>query len=178
VAVTLPTQETIYINYNCTIPPTLNSTNATTGEPTIWFEGLIDRGIVDYIGIQVNLTQNFSRVACSYDPPNYGWSSRLPSSLPYDYDFFPYLLEALNQQNDPISLVGWENGNLVAAHHAGSMRNVKGVVLLDPEPRGIDLRYQQSVHNWTDETLQLEYVNSIASQAGDERSGLFTAFMW
>jgi hypothetical protein len=180
VAVTLPTQELIYINYNCTIPPGLNSTdaNSTNTQPTIWFEGLIDRGIVDYIGIQINLTRNYSRVACSYDPPNYGWSSRLPASLPYDYDFFPYLLEALDRQNEPMALVGWENGNLVAVQHAKTMQNVKRIVLIDPEPRAIDLRYQQSINNWTDEKLQLEYINYLSDQAGWERSGLFTEFMW
>jgi pimeloyl-ACP methyl ester carboxylesterase len=108
--------------------------------------------------VQTTLAQNYSRISCSYDPPNFGWTFRLPSSLPWDYDFFPYLLEALNRTNEEIVFVGWGTGNQFAIKHAIENPNTtKALIMIDPEPLGLDALVQKGSANWTDQRLQLVY---------------------
>jgi hypothetical protein len=80
------------VNYYCT-----NVDNDT--RPIIWFEADSAHGVLDFIGIQTILAQDYNRTSCSYDPPNFGWSDNLPSSLENFYSYLSPLLLALGQQD-------------------------------------------------------------------------------
>jgi pimeloyl-ACP methyl ester carboxylesterase len=170
----LPSHGNWNINYYCT---SVNSSNATS-YPTIWFESSIEHGIVDFFGLQIIIAQNYSRNSCSYDPPNFGWSSRLPADLPWDYDFFPYLLSALNRTNEDRVFVGWGTGNQFAIRHAIANPNTtKGLVMIDPEPMGIDALVQRGPANWTNQHLQLVYGNIMTQKISSVRISLSWLFV-
>ncbi|KAG9514308.1 hypothetical protein KCV07_g8180, partial [Aureobasidium melanogenum] len=150
VKVTLPTGQATNVNHFCT------SVENSVG-PTIWFEADAAHGVLDFIGVQTILAQDYNRTSCSYDPPNFGWSDNLPSSLDDFYSYFTPLLRALGQQDEPKILVGWGDGAHNALMHA--LENVyvtRQLVLMDSSPDGIEWFDAQRANNWTEKQM-LEY---------------------
>ena len=139
------------VNYYCTGNPSSSSQN-----PTLWFEGSAAHGTVDFLGIQTILHDNYGRSSCSYDPPNFGWSERLPSSVSNYYDYFTPLLQATGRLQEPRVLVGWGGGgNNVLMHAQEHPNTTTAIVLLDVSPDGIEFLDAQRVNNWTTpETLK------------------------
>ncbi|KAH0364832.1 hypothetical protein KCU65_g6485, partial [Aureobasidium melanogenum] len=150
VRVKLPTGQTTNVNHFCT------SVETPVG-PTIWFEADAAHGVLDFIGVQKILAQDYNRTSCSYDPPNFGWSDNLPSSLDDFYSYFTPLLRALGKQDESRVLVGWGDGAHNALMHARENVNVtRSLVLMDSSPDGIEWFDAQRANNWTEKQM-LEY---------------------
>lgn len=150
VKVSLPSGQVTHVNYLCTRA-------AEPVDPTIWFEADAAHGVLDFLGVQTILARDYNRSSCSYDPPNFGWSDNLPSSLDNFYSYFTPLLEALGRQNEPRVLVGWGDGAHNALMHAVEHQDVThGLILMDSSPDGIEWSDKQRAKNWTDEQM-LEY---------------------
>jgi pimeloyl-ACP methyl ester carboxylesterase len=148
----------IHINYNCT------SANASgPSQPTIWFEADAAHGIVDFLGMQTYLALDHGRNSCSYDPPNFGWSDRLPSSLDNFFDYFNPLLKVLGRDQEDIALVGWGSGAINALMHAIENQNTtKSLAILDASPDGIEWMDAKRKNNWTNSQM-LSYRSSDLS---------------
>lgn len=147
VKVTLPTGRITNVNHFCT------SVEDPFG-PTIWFEADAAHGVLDFIGVQTILAEDYNRASCSYDPPNFGWSDDLPSSLDDFYCYFTPLLRALGKQDEPRVLVGWGDGAHNALMHA--LENVdftRSLVLMDSSPDGIEWFDAQRASNWTEKQM-------------------------
>ncbi|KAG9858366.1 hypothetical protein KCU77_g5115, partial [Aureobasidium melanogenum] len=150
VKVSLPTRQATNVNHFCT------SVENSVG-PTIWFEADAAHGILDFIGVQTILAQDYNRTSCSYDPPNFGWSDNLPSSLDDFYSYFTPLLRALGQQDESRVLVGWGDGAHNALMHTLEYSDVTSkLVLMDSSPDGIEWFDAQRAKNWTEKQM-LEY---------------------
>lgn len=73
------------------------------------------------------------------------------------------MLEALGRGNEDIALVGWGGGVDNVVRHAIERPNiVKGLVLLDAAPDGIEWMDAQRANNWT-EAEMLRYRSSDLS---------------
>ncbi|OCK77947.1 hypothetical protein K432DRAFT_104500 [Lepidopterella palustris CBS 459.81] len=147
IPVTLPTGHRTTISYNCTYP-----TTTVTAKPTIWFESSPAHGVLDFLGIQLALSTNHSYPACSYDPPNLGWSDALPASLQNDTDYLPALLAALGVQREKRVLVGWGGGLELVVRHAVSLdpNSTVAVIDLDGAPDGIEWADEQRKRGWSE----------------------------
>ena len=122
------------INYNCTSVAPSNSSL-----PTIWLESSAVHGIVDFLGLQTALAEYHGRNSCSYDPPNFGWSDRLPSDIEDYLGYFNPLLKAVGKENEDIVLVGWGDGAKNAlAHTIENPNTTKALVIMDASPDGIE----------------------------------------
>lgn len=152
VKVTLPTGQVRAVNHYCT---TVNGTGPAN--PTLWFEGSSAHGVVDFLGLQTILAQRFNRRSCSYDPPNFGWSDRLPASL-RDYEsYFNPLLGELGLATEPKIVVGWGDGARYALMHALENPNTTtDLVIMDASPDGIEWLDAQRANGW-DQKQMLEY---------------------
>jgi pimeloyl-ACP methyl ester carboxylesterase len=146
--VTLPDKSVLSVNYYCTrVPQT-----ATGSHPVIWFTSSPAHGVVDFLGLQQELASSYGRNSCSFDPPNFGWSSPLPSSRPVSFDVLPYLLESTQRHNEDKILAGWAAGVVTALNNTiHNPATVKGLVMMDVAPDGIEWRDQQRAMNWTNE---------------------------
>ena len=163
----------ITISYNCISVPSPNGTTL----PTIWFESVVEHGIVDWLGVQTALALN-GRNSCSYDPPNFGWSSRLSSNASYDIDVSLYLMQAIGRANEDKVLVGLDVGNEMAVKHAiANPANTKAVVLLDPAPLEIEALVQRGTSNWTLGQLQVAHSKNMANQISYFRDNLMFFMM-
>lgn len=152
IQVKLPTGQTRSLNYNCTAVPSNG-----TFLPTFWFEGSEAHGIVDFLGLQHFLAVDHGRNSCAFDPPNFGWSENLVSSLQDSYSYFNPLLEALNKQNEERIIVGWGDGAHGGLVHAKeNPRTTKAFVTLDASPDGIEWFDLQRKNNWN-EKQTLDY---------------------
>ena len=150
VQVKLPSGQIRSVNYNCTTVP-FNGTFL----PTIWFEASAAHGIVDFLGLQESLAVSHGRNSCSYDPPNFGWSDRLPSNLPNYLTYFRPLLDAIHKQDEAKIIVGWGGGGYNALKHAiEDTVTTKALVLLDTSPDGIEWFDLQRKNNWDGTHLQ------------------------
>ncbi|USP75121.1 hypothetical protein yc1106_02395 [Curvularia clavata] len=132
----LPSGTKISTNYYCTAVPSVNSTSL----PTIWFESSAAHGVTDFLGVQTFLAESHGRNSCSYDPPNFGWSSRWPASEKLDLNaVFDPLLAAIGRQGEKKVLAGWGGGaENVLKHARQNPTTVEGVVFLDASPNGIE----------------------------------------
>ena len=125
--------------------------------PTIWFESDAAHGITDFLGVQTSLALNHGRNSCSYDPPNFGWSDRLPSGLEDFFGYFDPLLQSLGRKDEEIILAGWGGGAKNALMHAIANSNTtKALVIMDASPDGIEWLDARRKNNWT-ETEMLNY---------------------
>jgi hypothetical protein len=118
-------------------------------KPTIWFETSASHGIVDFLGVQhyLALKHNFS--SCSYDPPNFGWSSRLPAKLKDHKLYLPARVEALGKQNESRVHVGWSGGlNLAIEHACNDPEHTTAVIDLDDVPIEIEYLDKQRQSGW------------------------------
>jgi pimeloyl-ACP methyl ester carboxylesterase len=132
-------------------------------QPTIWLESDAAHGIVDFIGLQTVLAEYHGRNSCSYDPPNFGWSDRLPSDLEDYFGYFYPLLKAIGKENEEIVLVGWGGGAENALMHTIDNPNTtRALVLMDASPDGIEWMDMRRKKNWT-ETQMLHYRSSDLS---------------
>lgn len=142
------------INHYCTAVPSKNESTL----PTLWFEASAAHGVTDFLGVQSILADAHGRNSCSYDPPNFGFSSRLPSSESLDLTaVLNPLAASLGRTNEPKVLVGWGGGGENVLRHAlQSSDTTKGVVLLDVSPTGIEWFDQKRAKNLTvEETVTL-----------------------
>ena len=97
------------------------------------------------------------RNSCSYDPPNFGWSEALPSSLDNWFTYFIPLLEALGQQGEDRVIVAWGAGAENALEHTvEDPARTKALVILDASPEGIEWLDAQRANNWTEKQM-LDY---------------------
>lgn len=148
--ISLPSGLVTHVNYFC----------ARVAEPagsTIWFEADAAHGVLDFLGVQTILAQDYNRSSCSYDPPNFGWSDNLPSSLDDFYSYFTPLLKAVGQQGEPRVLVAWGDGAHNALMHAIEHRDAThNLVLMDSSPDGIEWFDAQRTNGWS-ETEMLKY---------------------
>lgn len=152
IQVKLPTGQTRSLNYNCTAVPSNG-----TFLPTFWLEGSEAHGIVDFLGLQHFLAVNHGRNSCSFDPPNFGWSENLVSSLQDSYSYFNPLLEALDKQKEERIMVGWGDGAHSGLVHANeNPSTTKAFVILDASPDGIEWFDLQRKNHWN-EKQTLEY---------------------
>ncbi|KAF2630419.1 hypothetical protein BU25DRAFT_484495 [Macroventuria anomochaeta] len=152
--VDLASGASLSINYYCTTVPPTNSSSLST----IWFESDGAHGITDFIGVQTILADLHGRNSCSYDSPNFGFSSRLPSSEPTDLTtVFNPLVHAIQRENETKILVGWGGGGENVLRHAKqNPSTTRGVVLLDVSPNGIEWLDQKRTQNLTmEETVTL-----------------------
>lgn len=150
----LPSGTSLSINHYCTAVPSKNASTL----PTLWFEASAAHGVTDFLGVQSILADVHGRNSCSYDPPNFGFSSRLPSSESLDLtEVLNPLVARLGRTNEPKILVGWGGGgDNVLRHALQSPDTTEGVVLLDVSPTGIEWLDQKRVKNLTmDETEAL-----------------------
>jgi pimeloyl-ACP methyl ester carboxylesterase len=139
------------INHFCTTVPSRNASML----PTFWFEADAAHGVTDFLGVQSTLANAHGRNSCAYDPPNFGFSARLPSSESLDLTaIYSPLVAALGRTHEPKILVGWgAGGESVLRHAFQDSDTVEGVVLLDVSPNGIEWLDQKRVKNLTmDET--------------------------
>jgi pimeloyl-ACP methyl ester carboxylesterase len=144
----------ISINHYCTTASVKNSSLM----PTIWFEADGAHGVADFIGMQTLLAELHGRNSCSYDPPNFGWSSRLPSSESTDLTVvFNSLVHAIQRENETKVLAGWgAGGENVLRHASQNPETVKGVVWLDVSPNGIEWLDAKRARNLTmEDTMTL-----------------------
>jgi pimeloyl-ACP methyl ester carboxylesterase len=155
VEITLPDGKTMMINYNCTSVPTVNATS----QPTFWFTASPAHGVVDFMGVQTALAEVHGRNSCSYDPPNFGWSSRLPSSVSSSFDPLQLLVERIGRKSEEKIMAAWGGGGNTALGYAVAFPNItKSLVLLDVSPDGIEWLDKQRVMNWTtDQMLQYRH---------------------
>jgi pimeloyl-ACP methyl ester carboxylesterase len=138
------------VNYYCT-----NVDNDT--RPIIWFEADSAHGVLDFIGVQTILAQDYNRTSCSYDPPNFGWSDNLPSSLDNFYSYLSPLLLALEQQDQPRILIGWGDGATnILMHALENEDTTQGLVFMDSSPDGIEWLDAQRSNDWTQKQM-LDY---------------------
>ena len=137
------------LNYNCTTVP-WNGTSS----PTIWLEADQAHGIVDFMGVQHHLALSHGRNSCAYDPPNFGWSERLPAKSETYYEYFVPLLKALGRSDEEIVLVGWAGGAEQVVRHAVELTTLtRGLVLLDVSLDGIEWMDERRANNWTEEAM-------------------------
>ncbi|KAF3039798.1 hypothetical protein E8E12_009374 [Didymella heteroderae] len=143
------------INHYCTVVPSVNASTL----PTFWFEADAAHGVTDFLGVQSILAEVHGRNSCSYDPPNFGFSSRLPSSEPLDLNVvFNPLVAALERTDERKILVGWgAGGENVLRHATQNPETTEGVVLLDVSPNGIEWLDQKRSKN-----LTMEDTNALA----------------
>lgn len=145
VSVHLPGGLQTQINYRCF--PAARTANSS--QPTIWFQADSAHGVVDFLGVQTALSSTYGIPSCSYDPPNFGWSSRLRSDLPYTTDYFEPLLEALNRTEEKRILAGWGDGLRNSLKQAISAPNVtEALLVLDAAPDGIEWEDAARFHQW------------------------------
>ncbi|ORY15480.1 hypothetical protein BCR34DRAFT_178688 [Clohesyomyces aquaticus] len=152
VQVTLASGKSLSISCHCTNAPSANSTSL----PTIWFESSPAHGVTDFFNLQTILLDTYGRNSCSYDPPNFGWSSRWPSSEPANLTtVLNPLVIAVQRQHEDKVLVGWGGGvENVLRNSRLNTGTVKGVVLLDASPNGIEwLDRKRDKNLTTKETL-------------------------
>lgn len=174
VNVKLPTGQVRAINYNCTTVPT----NGTL-LPTVWFEGSEAHGIVDFIGLQQSLAVTHGRNSCSFDPPNFGWSDNLLSTLKNNYSYFVPLLTALNKQNEDKIIVGWGGGARSGLVHAIENANTtKAFVFLDTAPDGIEWYDEQRKRGFNEKQLQDYRANDLAGRVFLTQIILAIAIPW
>ena len=130
---------------------------SSSSQPTIWLEADAAHGIVDFLGLQTILAIDHGRNSCSYDPPNFGWSDRLPSDVENYFDYFNPLLKAIGRENEEIVLVGWGGGAENALLHSiQNNESTKALVIMDASPDGIEWMDAKRKNNWT-ETQMLNY---------------------
>jgi pimeloyl-ACP methyl ester carboxylesterase len=87
----------------------------------------------------------------THDPPNFGWSDRLPSDLEDFFEYFNPLLESLGRKDEEMILVGWGGGAENALMHAIANRNTTNVlVIMDASPDGIEWLDAKRKNNWTE----------------------------
>lgn len=140
---------------------------SNSSQPTIWLEADIAHGIVDFLGLQTALAIDHGRNSCSYDPPNFGWSDRLPSDLEDFFGYFNPLLKAIGKENEEIVLVGWGDGAINALMHTiENSKTTKALVILDASPDGIQWMDAQRMNNWTEAQM-------LADRSSDLSSGIF-----
>ena len=155
--IVLPSGASVSISYYCTKVSSSNSTVL----PTIWFEADAAHGTTDFLGVQTALAEQYGRNSCSYDPPNFGWSGRWPSSESTDLTtVFEPLLRSIQRDDEVKVLAGWgAGGENVLRHAIQNPNSVKAVVLLDTAPTGIE---------WTDQAraknLSAESTLALAKQ--------------
>lgn len=172
VAISLDDRTTHYVNYNCT------SIHASNSQPTIWFEGDAAHGVVDFLGIQTDLAVTYGRNSCSYDPPNFGWSDRLPSHLINFFDYFTPLLQSLGREHEDIVLVGWGAGTENALMHAIENNSTKALVILDTSPDGIEWMDAKRKNNWTDAQMLAYRSNDLNGRISLAETILGLAIPW
>jgi pimeloyl-ACP methyl ester carboxylesterase len=149
VDVTFPDGSVGTVSYLCTSVPPSNSSSATL--PTIWFLSDQAHGVVDFLGLQTVLATVHGRNSCSYDLPNFGWSSRMPASVPTAFDPLDLLLETIGRASEPRVLAAWGAGGDNALPNAVAHPDVvKALVLMDVSPDGIEWFDMQRAMNWTD----------------------------
>jgi pimeloyl-ACP methyl ester carboxylesterase len=133
----------------------VNTSNSS--QPTIWFEADAAHGTVDFLGVQTHLALDYGRNSCSYDPPNFGWSDRLPADLDDFFDYFNPLLKAIGRENEEKIIAGWGGGAENALMHAiDANKTTKSLVILDASPDGIEWMDAKRKNNWTEEQM-LDY---------------------
>lgn len=161
VQVKLPAGQSRSLNYNCTTVPS-NSTHL----PTIWFEATVAHGTVDYLGVQHFLATVHGRNSCSYDPPNFGWSDNLLSSLHDNASYFNPLLEAIGRQDEDKVIVSHGGGARTGLVHVNDHpKTTKAFVMLDSAPDGIEWFDEQRKHNWNEEQLQNYKAADLSARA-------------
>lgn len=106
--------------------------------------------------MQTVLAEAHGRNSCSYDSPNFGWSSSLPSSEPTDLTtIFNPLIDAIDRKDEPKILAGWGAGGENVLRHASQNPDItRGVVLLDVSPTGIEWLDQKRKKNLTTEETE------------------------
>lgn len=137
--------------------------SSNPSQPTIWFEADAAHGVVDFLGVQTYLAIDYGRNSCSYDPPNFGWSDRLPSDHVDFFDYFNPLLKALGRENEEMVIAGWGGGAENALMHAiENNGTTKSLVILDASPDGIEWMDAKRKNNWTEDQM-LAYRSSDLS---------------
>ena len=162
------------ISYHCESAP-----GNGTVLPTIWFESSIAHGVVDFLPIQTILATTHNRNSCSYDPANFGWSSRLPSSETDFYAAFRPLLDSIGQRDAPKVFVGWAGGIGPAIRHAISEgQPTKGLVLLDAAPYGIEWLWHQREKGLTKQEMLEFRTQDLTSRVSLAKIILALAIPW
>lgn len=157
------------------MPPTNSSS-----QPTLWFEADGAHGVTDFIGVQTILAEAHGRNSCSYDSPNFGFSSRLPSSESTDLTtVFEPLIHSIHRENESKILVGWGGGGENVLRHAKeSPGTTHGVVLLDVSPTGIEWLDRKRAKNLTMEETVAFAKSDIGGRIDVARTILGVALPW
>lgn len=175
VEITLANGDHRSLNVNCTAVPS----NGTVPSPTIWLEADQAHGIVDFMGLQRHLAVSHGRNSCAYDPPNFGWSARLPAKSKTYYEYFGPMLKAMGRQDEEIVLVGWGGGAEQAVRHAVELPIMtRGLVLLDVSPDGIEWRDEKRINNWTEEAMLQRRDVDLAGRVALSRIVLALGIPW
>ncbi|KAJ4366318.1 hypothetical protein N0V83_007954 [Neocucurbitaria cava] len=157
-SITLPSGSSLSINYHCITAaaasaPSTENTTTSSSLPTIWFVADQAHGITDFLGSTPATAAPTTRQT-SAGP------RATPSSEALDDDLtgiFPPLLHALQRETEETVLAGWGAGGENVLRYArqaapsSSNNNVKGVVLLDVSPTGIEWLDQKRARNLSDE---------------------------
>jgi hypothetical protein len=163
------------VNYYCTSVSGVNGIE----KPTFWFDSSIAHGVVDFLGVQTALAEVYGRNSCSYDPPNFGWSSNLPA---YETDFYvgyEPLLAKIGREDEEKVLVGWAGGITPIMRQAiKSPATTRGLVLLEPAPYGIEWLDMQRELNWTTQQMLSYRDSDMAGRLSIARTILMLALPW
>jgi hypothetical protein len=175
ISVSIPGYSQRVVNYYCNAMSVIDPDS----KPTIWFETSASHGIVDFLGVQhyLALKHNFS--SCSYDPPNFGWSSRLPAKLKDHNLYLPALVEALGKQNENRVYVGWNGGlNLAIEHASNDPEHTTAVIDLDDVPIEIEYLDKQRQSGWNNSQSMNYRSNDLRSKIKRLSTILTLGYAW
>jgi len=150
---------TVRIHFKCDGP-------SGDTKPFFLFEGSGSHGLLDYIGIQIEL-KNLNRSSCIWDKAGLGYSDYLlyNSTLEaYYHNFIKQLNKTL-----PYIFVGWGGGGeTIYEYTLKHPEMVKSLVFLDVAATGVEFELKKKIRNWNE-----TYYNSYRKQDLDGRVGLF-----
>jgi hypothetical protein len=175
VAVSIPDYGNRVINYYCNAMSVLDSLS----KPTIWFESTASHGIVDFLGLQHYLAVDYNFSSCSYDPPNFGWSSRLPAGLKDHSIYLPALIKVLGKHEEQRIHIGWGGGLSYAINHAADdPTHVSAIIDLDAVSPDVEYFDEQQQKGWNNlQTLQFR-ASDLASKSRKAMTILALGYAW
>jgi pimeloyl-ACP methyl ester carboxylesterase len=184
--------ETVTIHHRCLDPsPEMPFLPHTRTVPTLWLTSSPAHGLTgDLWGVQHFLAELGWRT-CAFDPPGFGYSSRVtPASVSME-NYLPLLVEAVEDTGADIVFVGWGGGASAAVAVAESMGakeplvpplsanfTVRGVVLVTVYPPGVEWELRQLKERLSDVERAQAREDDLLSRLSFAQAILGLALPW